>query len=902
MNLRRIKAVVSAIALATTLMAQPNYSNTRQQETLDRGIVAFNTANNTTFISWRYFDHESGYKYQLFRNGEKMVETQRTSHTLPIESAPTDKYQVKVVNREGTVVETSKEVMPYAEALKIKLEKPANRTSGQSYAANDISVGDVDGDGQYELILKWDPTNSQDNSKSGKTDDVYLDCYRLDGTRLWRLSLGPNIRAGAHYTQFLVYDFDGDGKAEVMCKTAPWSADANGKFVNQAADDAAIKAYGNTTSYRNGNGHVLTGPEFLTVFNGLTGEAIHTVWYNPNRAMTFNQEGEYTSAWGDNYGNRSERYNACVAYLDGEKPSAVFCRGYYTQAFLWAVDFDGAKLKHRWLHASVSNSRVEHYDASWNKTERTYDSNTCGMGPHYTAYGNGNHNLSVGDYDGDGRDEITLGSCAIDDDGQLLYAVGFGHGDAIHVGDLDPDRPGLEVFHVHEETITGNNYGWDLHDAKTGEVIWSAAGAEDNGRGIAADIFAANRGAEFASSNDRDHRSAATGKVVSTKHASCNFRAYWDGTLQDNLLDGGYSEAYTITRWNGSSFESVTGLEGSSCNTTKRTPNLSADIFGDWREEIILHDDSNLYIYSSAMPTAYNVPCLMTDHIYRMGIAWQQSSYNQPPHLGYYLPDHALDMSTAEETLYYDPAELVNQGVQHIEVGSGDIHWTLATADLSEQAVIAEGISPYFTGNSITLGSTLKVYGERTVGETTTSTQTLFYPDIADKEKDGTATDGNAVTFSVTLKEGYEFIPTAVNFYTTRYGTDGGSVDVNWLNGDGTNKKIATGISPARNNATPPYTAAEYTLNAYKATSGTFGVRFNLYGITNNKQLGLGDIIISGRVLSLSSEGIAEGIHDIRDTGTNTAAPYYTIDGRRMRTQPAQPGIYIHHGKKVVVK
>lgn len=235
--------------------------------------------------------------------------------------------------------------------------------------------------------------------------------------------------------------------------------------------------------------------------------------------------------------------------------------------------------------------------------------------------------------DGDGKDEVLFGSAAIDDNGQLLYATGFGHGDAIHVGKMRPDDKGFQVFQVHEESP----YGWDLHDAATGKVLFRANADDDNGRGIAADVIASNPGWEFCSSKDRQQRSAVTGQVVTTKSSSVNFRLYWDGTLQDCLADGGYTEAYSLTHWNGSSFAGITSLEGLSCNTTKRNPNLLCDLLGDWREEVILHDgNKTLYIHSSAMPTNYKVPCLLTDHTYRMGIAWQMSSYNQPPHLGYH--------------------------------------------------------------------------------------------------------------------------------------------------------------------------------------------------------------------------------------------------------------------------
>ena len=241
-----------------------------------------------------------------------------------------------------------------------------------AYYPNDMSVGDVDGDGQYELFLKWESTHAQDNSYSkGHTGNTYIDCYKLDGTRLWRIDLGKNIRAGAHYTQFMVYDFDGDGKAEMMCKTATGTKDGQGNYVNQAATDATIKGHDNTKDYRNSSGQILSGPEYLTVFDGLTGRAIHTTWYLPGRAgtgKTLPSGGGATEGgselgkvsvfpsgfWGDNYGGRSERFLGAVAYVNGanEKFCGIFCRGYYTQAYVWAVSFDGTRLHTEWLHAS----------------------------------------------------------------------------------------------------------------------------------------------------------------------------------------------------------------------------------------------------------------------------------------------------------------------------------------------------------------------------------------------------------------------------------------------------------------------------------------------------------------------------------------------------------------------
>ena len=639
-----------------------------QMEKLDRGLVAL-TANSGSgnFVSWRFLGtDDTNTRFDLVRNGTTIATDLEVSNYKDDSGNSSSEYQV-VTKVNGEAVNTSDPVKAWGEVYKkLKLDRPAKGAQGGTYSPNDCSVGDVDGDGEYEIFVKWDPSNSQDNSNGGKTDNVYIDCYKLDGTKLWSIDLGVNIRAGAHYTQFQVYDFDGDGKAELMCKTAPGSKDGKGNYVNQVATDEKIKAANNEKDHRTSAGRINSGHEYLTVFNGETGEAIHTIAYYPNR----NAKAELSEAagsfnWDDrsgkndkgDYGNRGERYLAATAYLDGpdRNPSGIFCRGYYTFAYIWAVDFDGQQLKTRWLHGSDSRTTykwmIPDEDNPQRLTSKTLKGNICTSGlKRYTMYANGNHNMSIADVDGDGKDEIIWGSAALDDDGKMLYAVGFGHGDAIHLADLDPDRPGLELFDVHEEK---GDYAWDLHDAATGEIIFKGGpkGA-DNGRGLAADIVAGNRGYEFWSSyggpenaSDRNQNpfSAQTGKQVISQKASMNFRIYWDGDMQDELFDG-----TTISHWdNNNNMYTSTALgnynASQSCNGTKATPNLLADLFGDWREEVILwsgNDNATLNIFTTNIPTPYRVPTLMHDHTYRMGICWQNTAYNQPPHLGYYLPDY----------------------------------------------------------------------------------------------------------------------------------------------------------------------------------------------------------------------------------------------------------------------
>ena len=673
------KSRVLALLLAVTTGVQAQITPTSQMERLDRGLVVIPIGSTRT-LSWRFLgtDDESKTTFNILRDGETIVENKY--ETFYKDTKAGNSYQI-VTLVDGVPVDTTEAVKPWAKNyLTVKLQRP-KAGSDYNYSPNDCSVGDVDGDGQYEIFVKWDPSNSKDNSQSGITGNVFIDCYKLDGTFLWRVDLGKNIRAGAHYTQFQVYDYDGDGRAEMMCKTAPGSLDGKGNYVNQAATNATIKAASNTKVWRTSDGRINGGHEYLTVFNGLTGEAVHTIAYWPNRnAKAVLSEAEGTFNWDDrpgntdkgSYGNRGERYLAATAYLDGPDghPSGIFCRGYYTFAYIWAVDFDGTQLKHRWLHLSDTKTTYKVMDAN-NKTT-TYKGNTCtsGLG-RYTMYANGNHNMSVADVDGDGKDEIIWGSAALDDDGKMLYAVGFGHGDAIHLADLDPDRPGLELFDIHEEKGT---YAWDVHDAATGEIIWKGGqSGQDNGRGLAADI-SGGRGYEFwsayggfdSSSRNQNPFNMLTGKQNGSTKPSMNFRVYWDGDTLDELLDG-----TTISKYGGSTLGvGSTPLANlgspASCNGTKATPCLSADIFGDWREEVILWsttDNATLNIYSTTTATKYRVPTLMHDHTYRMGICWQNTAYNQPPHLGYFLPDYIAGKLTNS----VEPLQFVATESQHTE-------------------------------------------------------------------------------------------------------------------------------------------------------------------------------------------------------------------------------------------
>ncbi|WP_428964578.1 rhamnogalacturonan lyase family protein [Micromonospora fluostatini] len=570
-------------------------AGSRQAENLDRGLVSVRSGTGN-LVSWRLLGTEtSGVSFNLYRGGTRVNATPITGATNHLDSgAPAGAaYTVRAVVG-GVEQAPSAPALQFGSGyLDVPIQPPAGGStpSGEAYtySANDASVGDLDGDGRYDLVVKWDPSNAKDNAQSGYTGPVYLDGYTLTGTRLWRIDLGRNIRAGAHYTQFQVYDFDGDGDAEVAVKTADGTRSGTGQVIGSASAD-----------HRNSSGYVLAGPEFLTMFDGRTGAVASTVNYDPPRGTV--------SSWGDNYGNRVDRFLAGTAYLDGQRPSLISARGYYTRAVVAAWDFRNGTLTKRW----------------------TFDSNASGNG---AAHGQGSHSLSIADVDADGRDEIVYGAATIDDNGRLLWSAGTGHGDAQHVGDLDPSRPGLEVFKVSE---SASQPGSLLLDARTGQRLWSTPSGSDNGRGVAGDIWAGSPGAESWSSAVGNLLNTR-GQNVGRKPSSTNFLIWWDGDPVRELLDATRIDKYGP---NGDT-RLLTGSGVSSNNGTKSTPALSADILGDWREEVIWRTSDNraLRIYSTPTPTAVRLPTLMHDTQYRVSVAWQNTAYNQPPHPGFFLGD-----------------------------------------------------------------------------------------------------------------------------------------------------------------------------------------------------------------------------------------------------------------------
>ncbi|MDO5398620.1 MAG: rhamnogalacturonan lyase [bacterium] len=603
----------------------------REVEYLSRGGYGV-AVDGGIYLSWRLLGTEPiEQTFDIYRNNELIVSDIDNLNYTDTNGTPEDIY--KIVPHNGEALEND-EFKPFSKAYKdILIDRPDGSTTpageNYTYAVGGVSAADVDHDGEYEFIIQWDPNNAKDNETSGYTGNVYLDCYKQDGTKLWRIDMGINIRAGAHYTQFIVYDFDGNGKAEMAVRTAPGSKDSAGAYVSEKGapiegeellwtDSHTGEVFTDESDLRGSaggtEGKITKGPDWLTMFNGETGEAMQTVNYYPQRGNT--------SDWGDSYANRSERFLAGVAYLDGTHPSLIVSRGYYQRAAMAAYNWDGKNFSLCWTR---------------NDTERNE-----------SLYGNGNHQISVCDADNDGKDEIVFGSTVVDDDGSILNSTDHGHGDALHVSDFDNDGE-QEIFQVHEEAIGYRQYGGELRKAKDAAILAAVGADGDVGRGLMANFDDNIGNSEFFISADNNIYDMSGSAIGTKPNINPSFLVWWDGDLSRELLNRTSIIKYDIdsSKQTSHNFSQVISIN-------KDAPALSADLFGDWREEVCYatEDNSTLRIFMTTEPTEYKIPTLMHDTQYRTAVAWQNVGYHQPPHTKYFVGSAAL----AENGRYLAPA------------------------------------------------------------------------------------------------------------------------------------------------------------------------------------------------------------------------------------------------------
>ena len=593
------------------------FSQPYSGEKLSRGLIGIPTEDGMYF-SWRMtLEDAAGLQFDLYRSSNGGAEVKLNKEPIDRTSDFLDRTVDYTVDNRWTLKATTGEVATWTRLkgeernpyLSIPICKPEDgEIAGEpfTYTANDCSVGDLDGDGEYEIILKWSPSNSKRPPQRGFTGNTYLDAYKMDGTRLWRIDLGPNVRSGAATTNFLVFDFDGDGCAEICCKTGDGTVDGLGHRIGDAQVDWRTWDKKSPTY-----GKIVNGPEYLTVFEGRTGKELDSKEYIPTRYPLDGWGGVGGNCGNDNTGGRSDRFTAGVAFLDGKTPSPVMVRGWYGRTVVAAWTFTNGALKHTW----------------------TFDS----AAPGWEAYsGMGNHSVTVADFDGDGCDEICVGAMTVDHDGKGLFTTGLRHGDALHAGRFIPSRQGMQVFGVHENEgdneIVKRTPAVAMFDGATGEIIWQDGLGQDAGRGVAADIDPRYDGAECWC-NIGGLRRGDTGEIIcNRKPDSCNFTIYWDADPLAELLD---HVSISKWNWNAESTDLLLKAEGVvSNNGTKGNPCLSGDILGDWREEVIWasEDQTELRIYSTTIPAVDRRATWMNDRQYRLAIAWQNVAYNQPPH------------------------------------------------------------------------------------------------------------------------------------------------------------------------------------------------------------------------------------------------------------------------------
>lgn len=585
----------AVLLIGIIFVAQGNAQ--RPMEKLDRSVVAQKQSQGV-YVNWRIpADEYKGTSYRLYRNGTLIHETGAAgaSNYTDIAGTSSSVYTVTAVKNDKESAPSKPAIMITSGYIDIPLRdlKPLGKTN---YIPNDATSADLDGDGEMEIILKrvnkdWSVAN---------TNYSFFEAYKLDGTFMWAIDVGPNICSDVEIN-IAAFDFDGDGKAEVFLRTSEGTVFGDGKKIGDVDMDGK-------TNYRataSPDGFMNDGPEFLSLVDGMTGVELDRVDFIPRGQST---------DWGDNYGHRANKFFFGAPFLDGLKPSLFIGRGIYTKTEMRTYDIVNKKLVFRWEFKS-------------------------GTGGAY--FGQGNHNYTIADVDGDGKDEITWGSMCVDDNGKGLYSTQMGHGDAMHVSDLDPYRKGQEVFSCLENSPV---YGTLFRDAANGKILHHYILGRDCGRACAGNISDKYKGAEIWGGG---HGYSATDLVqMNSFGVAENFTIYWDGDLTKELLDhSGFSTSTGvgyghITKFNG--YGNVTSLLNANAysnNYTKGTPSLQADIIGDWREEAIWwrRDSMALRIYTTTHPTEHRIYTLLHDHHYRQAICWQMCGYNQPPHTSFYL-------------------------------------------------------------------------------------------------------------------------------------------------------------------------------------------------------------------------------------------------------------------------
>ncbi|MCH5174273.1 MAG: autotransporter-associated beta strand repeat-containing protein [Prevotellaceae bacterium] len=607
-----MKKIFLTFVLATIAMC--SFAQ-RVTDKLDRGLIAMKVTGGV-YISWRingeeYYD----VTYNVYRDGVKLNDTPLNVSNYTDKSGTTGStYTVSAVVR-GKEQEQCKSVSVWSSSYKeIKLK---HEDIQSTLIPNDACCADVDGDGELEILMKFDNLSEMNASypRDGyKGEYSIFEVFKMDGKRLWWVNCGPNMGDFQNNEQNIIaYDWDGDGKAEAVMRAADGTVIhmANGKTytVGNASFNCRAATGGGTNWFVHGTDANQYEHEWLVYMNGETGEPYQCIRY-PLRRL---EQGETTlnEAWGDGYGHRASKYFFGAPYLDGRKPSIFLARGIYTRHKMIAYDVDPAThtLVERWRWYNNANGPWK-----WQ----------------------GYHNYGIADVDWDGRDEIVFGSMVIDDNGKGLSTTALGHGDAQHCGDFNPYIHGQEIYACLEDNA-GNNY----RDATTSKIYHRFISGNDDGRAMAGNFTddfpgglgcSAREGAISTVTNEAIDGLVATG-------VNTNFRIYWDGDLCSetfNYLNGKNTEG-CIAKYG--SWTPIYICEGSMTNNdTKGTPCYQGDLFGDWREEIIMRTaDNNIRIYSTPTPTEYRIPTLWSDHQYRNAMVWQMCGYNQPPHTSYFI-------------------------------------------------------------------------------------------------------------------------------------------------------------------------------------------------------------------------------------------------------------------------